>query len=79
MLHASCSIQYPYETAISYASMDTPLPRLPVQASTAATLHEELVIVGGERDGSSINSIHQLVDRHWVKIGSMFSGIGTCV
>ena len=49
----------------------TPLLRLPVTASTAATLCEQLVIIGGLRDGSPVNSIHQLVDGQWVNIGSM--------
>ena len=51
----------------------TPLPRLPVTHSTAATLCGQLVIIGGKRDGSTVNSIHQLVDGQWVNIGSMSS------
>ena len=51
----------------------SPLPPLPVTVSTAATLCGQLVIIGGKRDGSSVNSIHQLVDGQWVKIGSMSS------
>ena len=51
----------------------TPLPRLPVECSTAATLCGQLVIIGGQRDRSSVNSIHQLVDGQWVNIGSMSS------
>ena len=47
------------------------LPRLPVTNSTAATLYGKLVIIDGEQDGSPINSIHQLVDGKWVRIGSM--------
>ena len=49
-----------------------PLPPLPVRDSTAATLCGELVLVDGRwRDGSPVNSIHQLVDGQWVEIGSM--------
>ena len=48
-----------------------PLPRLPVTESTAATLGGELVIIGGLQDESPVNSIHQLVDGKWVRIGSM--------
>ena len=44
----------------------TPLPRLPVEHSTAATLCGQLVIIGGRRGGSPVNSIHQLVDGQWV-------------
>ena len=48
----------------------TSLPRLPVAYSTAATLYGELVIVGGMAGGSSVNSIHQLVDGQWMEIAS---------
>ena len=57
----------------------TPLPHLPVTYSTAATLCGQLVIIGGERDGSTVNSIHQLVDGQWVNIGSMSSGRTWCL
>ena len=57
----------------------TPLPRLPVKSSTAATLCGQLVIIGGMRDGSPVNSIHQLVDGQWVNIGSMSSGRDQCL
>lgn len=50
------------------------LPQQPVKWSTAATLYSQLVIVGGEQGVSSVNSIHQLVDGQWVKIGSMSTG-----
>ena len=57
----------------------TPLPHLPVEDSTAATLCGQLVIIGGMRDGSPVNSIHQLVDGQWVEIGSMSSGRLRCL
>ena len=57
----------------------TPLPRLPVEDSTAATLCGQLVIIGGIRGRSSVNSIHQLVDGQWVEIGSMSSGRWRCL
>ena len=57
----------------------TPLPHLPVKSSTAATLCGQLVIIGGMRGGSSVNSIHQLVDGQWVEIGSMSSGRSRCL
>ena len=57
----------------------TPLPRLPVTDSTAATLCGQLVIIGGMGDGSPVNSIHQLVDGQWVNIGSMSSGRWWCL
>ena len=50
-----------------------PLPRLPVTESTAATLCGQLVIIGGRQGRSPVNSIHQLVDGEWVRIGSMAS------
>ena len=57
-----------------------PLPPLPVTWSTAATLCGQLVVIGGRRqDGSSVNSIHQLVDRQWVEIGSMATGRWSCL
>ena len=57
----------------------TPLPRLPVTYTTAATLCGQLVIIGGMRDRSTVNSIHQLVDGQWVNIGSMSSGRSLCL
>ena len=49
----------------------TSLPPLPVTTSTAATLFAQLVLVGGWKDFSPVDSIHQLLDGQWVKIGSM--------
>ena len=57
----------------------TSLPRLPVIRSTAATLYEQLVIIGGMQYGLTVNSIHQLVDGKWVEIGSMSSGRMICL
>ena len=56
-----------------------PLPRLPVTASTAATLCGQLVIIGGMQDESPVNSIHQLVNGEWVRIGSMSSDRCYCL
>ena len=55
------------------------LPPLPVRHSTAATLCEQLVLIGGERDGSPVNSIHQLLDGQWVEIGFMVTGRKSCL
>ena len=58
------------------------LPPLPVEDSTAATLCGQLVLIGGWRPGSPVNSIHQLVDGqwvHWVEIGSMTSDRSCCL
>ena len=55
------------------------LPQLPVTGSKAATLCGQLVTVGGMRRGSQVNSIHQLLDGQWVKIGSMSSGRSMCL
>ena len=57
----------------------TSLPRLPVIYSTAATLCGQLVIIGGRQAGSTVNSIHQLVDGEWVEIGSMSRGRWWCL
>ena len=56
-----------------------PLPRLPVEWSTAATLCGQLVLIGGWQVGSPVNSIHQLVGGEWVKIGSMAGGRCNCL
>ena len=52
-----------------------PLPPLPVTDSTAATLCGQLVLIGGRQvwRPPPVNSIHQLVEGQWVKIGSMTS------
>ena len=65
--------------SISHIVTWTPLPHLPVEFSTAATLCGQLVIISGMRGGSSVNSIHQLVDGQWVEIGSMSSGRWRCL
>ena len=57
----------------------TPLPRLPVRQSTAATLNGWLVIIGGKCNWSYIDSIHQLVDGEWVEIGSMSNNRRDCL
>ena len=56
-----------------------PLPHLPVEWSTAATLCGQLVFIGGYQGGSPVNSIHQLVGGEWVKIGSMAGVRGYCL
>ena len=57
----------------------TPLPQLPVEWSTAATLCGQLVTVGGRGGWSRVNPIHQLLDGQWVKIGSMSSDRWRCL
>ena len=47
--------------------------------STAATLCGQLVIIGGKQDRSPVNSIHQLVDGEWVRIGSIASHRYSCL
>ena len=56
-----------------------PLPPLPVELSTVATLCGQLVLIGGLQGGSLVNSIHQLVEGQWVEIGSMTSGRQWCL
>ena len=65
--------------SISHMITWTLLPQQPVTWSTAATLCGHLVIVGGDRGGSYVRSIHQLLDGQWVKIGSMSSGRRRCL
>ena len=55
------------------------LPPLPVTGSTAATLCGQLVLIGGRQYMSPANSIRQLVEGQWVKIGSMTSGRYWCL
>ena len=57
----------------------TPLPPLPVEWSTPATLCGQLVLISGAQDWLRVNSIHQLVDGQWVEIGSMASARGVCL
>lgn len=51
------------------------LPNLPVTDSTAAILHAQLVLIGGisPKQGKAypVDSIYQLLDEGWVKIGTM--------
>ena len=56
-----------------------PLPSLPVTWPTAATLSGQLVIIGGRQGWSLVNSILQLVDSEWVRIGSMASVRSYCL
>ena len=77
----SCSLQALLSSNQSIGSQSrtptwTPLPRLPVTSSTAATLCGQLVIIGGRRDWSTVN---QLVDGQWVNIGSTSSGRHRCL
>jgi hypothetical protein len=55
------------------------LPRLPVTDPMAATLCGEVVIIGGREHGLLQNSIYQLMDGEWVKIGSMNSCRSWCL
>ena len=72
-----CSLQPLLSTDNSMTLEWKPLPHLPVGASTAATLSKHLVIVGGDRSEKQgkvdpdINTIHQLVEEKWEKIGHM--------
>ena len=56
-----------------------PLPPLPVEDSTAATLCGQLVLIGGRQCLPSVNSIHQLVEGQWVEIGSITSDRLQCL
>ena len=61
----------------------TPLPHLPLYDSTPAILAGQLVCVGGTqgagRGARRDDSIHQLVDGQWVKIGSLSSARDRCL
>ena len=79
----SCSLQPLPSNDKSITSLLTlswkPLPPLPVEHSTAATLCGQLVLIGGLHGESRVNSIHQLVERQWVEIGSMNNGRCWCL
>ena len=77
----SCSVQdLPITShSTSHPISWSPLPLLPVTSSTAATLCGQLVIIGGEQGGSSVNSIYQLVDGQWVEIDSMTRDKDSCL
>lgn len=58
------------------------IPPLPINGSTATTLSQQLVIVGGDITEEQsriskwlfdpdVNIIYQLIDGQWVKIGTM--------
>lgn len=55
------------------------LPCLPVTDSTVATLCGQLVIVGGKPDESQANTIYQLRENEWEKVGSMASERWKCL
>ena len=61
----------------------TPLPHLPLYYSTPAILAGQLVCIGGRQEESRRSlrddSIHQLVDGQWVKIGSLSSARDLCL
>ena len=61
----------------------TPLPHLPLYHSTPTILTGQLVCVGGRQGESGLSrrddSIHQLVDGQWVKIGSLSSAREHCL
>ena len=82
----SCSLQALLSSDQPIASQSisniliwTKLLQQPVKYSTAANLCGQLVTVGGRRGGSEVNSIHQLLDGQWVKIGSMSSSRSWCL
>lgn len=70
-----CSLQ----NLTSFSLPWTPLPTLPVKYSVAASLCGQLILVGGEREFSSVNSIHQLYDGQWVEIGCTSKKRNMCV
>ena len=60
-----------------------PLPDLPLHDSTPAILAGQLVCVGGRRGGGYVSpqddSIHQLVDGQWERIGTRSSSREECL
>ena len=56
----------------------SPLPSLPVENSTAVVVGGQLVIFGGRKRHGSVQTIHQLLDRKWMEIGSMCNARWDC-
>ena len=79
----SCSLQALPPSDKPFSSPFTlpwnPLPHLLMNHSTAATLCGQLVIIGGLQNESLVNTIHQLVDGDWVRIGCMASARRYCL
>ena len=79
----SCSLQallsggFPLHQAPLLISW-TPLPHPPVMLAVAASLRQELVLVGGDQVGL-VDTIHQLVGQEWVKIGTMCNTRKSCL
>ena len=79
----SCSLQallsgsFPLHQAPLLISW-TPLPHPPVMLAVAASLSQELVLVGGDQVGL-VDAIHQLVGQGWVKIGTMCNTRKSCL
>ena len=79
----SCSLQellsgsFPLHQAPLFISW-TPLPHPPVMLAVAASLCQELVLVGGDQVGL-VDTIHQLVGQDWVKIGTMCNTRKSCL
>ena len=66
--------------SISPKSTWRALPTLPQKDSTAATLCEELIVIGGGDEESSLDCIHQLAGQKWVDvIGIMATGRRRCL
>ena len=77
----SCSLEdllYTDEAAPHTVSW-VALPPLPVTHSTAVTLCGQLVIIGGWRDRTPLNFIHQLSECTWTEIGSISCERGLCL
>ena len=53
--------------------------RVSCERTHALTDTITLVIIGGIRDLSSVNSFHQLIDGQWVELGSMSSERRECL
>ena len=80
----SCSLQNIIcgDKSQSLSCSWTALPHLPVHDATAATLRQQLIIVGGRQndtDHTAISSIHQMVGGQWVHIGSMCAPRQQCL
>lgn len=76
LLHCDQPIQ---SQSVPPTQVWTPLPSLPVQVSTPATLCGQLVAIGGRQGWPSVKTVHQLIDGQWVEIGSITSPRNECL
>jgi hypothetical protein len=77
--YMSSSVYGHLQRNISYSLRPLPPLSLKTSSVTAASLQGKLVLIGGERWGSPVNTIHQLQGGQWVEIGNMRNARKNCL